>query len=196
MSKTVEFYFDVGSPATYLAHTQMAGLAERTGAAVQYKPMLLGGVFKATGNRSPVEVPAKGRHMIDADLPRWAKHWGVTITMPPGFPVNTLHLMRGAIAAAEDGFFDAYVDAIFQALWVDAQDMTDPAVIGAVLSGAGIDVKRFAERIGEDPVKQALIKTTEEAVERGIFGAPTFFIDGEMYFGQDRLDFVEAAAKG
>jgi 2-hydroxychromene-2-carboxylate isomerase len=196
MSKTVEFYFDFGSPTAYLAHTQMPGLGERTGARVLYRPLALGAVFKITGNTSPGAVPAKAVYLKTLDLPRYVRRYGVPFAFPPGFPINTKHLMRGAVAAAEDGGFAAYVDAVFRALWVEARDMTDPAVVAEVLTAAGLDATRFAERIQDDAVKQALIKATEEAVERGVFGAPTFFVDGEMYFGQDRLEFVEEAAGG
>jgi 2-hydroxychromene-2-carboxylate isomerase len=178
-----------------MAHTQMAGIAARTGATVDSKPILLGGIFKATGNRSPVEVPAKGRHMVEVDLQRWAAHWGVPpVVFPEGFPINTLPLMRGAIACAEDGGFEAYVDSVFAAIFRDAKDMADPAAIGTVISEAGLDAKHIFACVQEDAVKQALIAATEEAVERGVFGAPTFFIDGEMWWGQDRLDWVEEAA--
>ena len=195
MAATLEFFFDYGSPTTYLADTQIEALAERSGAKLVYRPMLLGGVFKATGNRSPVEVPAKGVYM-GADMARFAKRYGVPMNMNPFFPVNTLPLMRGAVVAQHDGFFAAYQKAMFRAMWVDEKDMNDPAVIGEVVSAAGIDVTSLLKRTGEQDIKDELKATTEEAVNRGAFGAPTFFVGDEMFFGQDRLEFVEAALSG
>lgn len=195
MAATLEFFFDYGSPTTYLADTQIEALAKRSGAKLVYRPMLLGGVFKATGNRSPVEVPAKGVYM-GADMARFAKRYGVPMNMNPFFPVNTLPLMRGAVVAQHDGFFAAYQKAMFRAMWVDEKDMNDPAVIGEVVSAAGIDVTSLLKRTGEQDIKDELKATTEEAVNRGAFGAPTFFVGDEMFFGQDRLEFVEAALSG
>jgi 2-hydroxychromene-2-carboxylate isomerase len=192
MSNTIEFFFDFGSPATYLAHTQMPALVARTGATVRYRPMLLGGVFKATGNQSPIMIAAKGT-WLGADLERFARRYGVPFNFPPGFPVNTLHLMRGAVVAEEEDTLQPYVDAVFQAMWVDTKNMTEPGVVGEVLSGAGLDAAHIFERVQEQAIKDKLIANTEEAVKRGVFGAPTFFVGDEMFWGQDRLDFVEEA---
>jgi 2-hydroxychromene-2-carboxylate isomerase len=192
MSNTIEFFFDFGSPATYLAHTQMPALVARTGATVRYRPMLLGGVFKATGNQSPIMIAAKGT-WLGADLERFARRYGVPFNFPPGFPVNTLHLMRGAVVAEEEDILQPYVDAVFRAMWVDTKNMTEPGVVGEVLSGAGLDAAHIFERVQEQAIKDKLIANTEEAVERGVFGAPTFFVGDEMFWGQDRLDFVEEA---
>ncbi len=192
MVKRVEFYFDFGSPNTYLAHTQMSGIAERTGAEIVYRPMLLGGVFKATENVSPAFHPLKEAYML-ADLPRCAKRWGVPFAMNPHFPINTLHLMRGAVALRDDDKFPAYADTVFRAIWAEEKDMGDPAVVAEVLGGVGIDARDFVARISEDEIKQGLIAATEAAVGRGIFGAPTMFVGDGMFFGQDRLDYVEAA---
>lgn len=192
MSKTVEFLFDFGSPATYLAHTQMPALAERTGASVRYRPMLLGGVFKATGNQSPIMVPAKGK-WLGGDLHRFARRYGVTFEFPKSFPVNTLHLMRGAVVAEEEGNLAPYTEAVFQAMWADGKDMTEPGVVAEVLSAAGLDAAHVLERAREQAIKDKLIACTEEAVKRGTFGAPTFFVGEDMFWGQDRLDFVEEA---
>lgn len=189
MTKTVEFYYDVGSPAAYLAWTQLPGLVAEYNGTLVYKPMLLGGVFKATGNRSPIEVAAKGRWM-NADLQRFAARYGVPFNRNPHFPINTLQLMRGATAALEDGDIETYNAAVFPAIWVEAKNMNDPLIVADVLRHAGIDADRFAHRIAEDAVKDRLKAVTEEAVERGVFGAPTMFIGDEMFFGQDRLDFV------
>ena len=196
MSKTVEFLYDIGSPFSYLAHTQMPGLAARTGATVDYRPILLGGIFKATGNASPVTIAAKGAYMNDADLPRYAKRYGVTLRTHPDFPFNTLAIMRGAFAAAEDDALATYTDAMFRAMWQEMRDMNDPKEIAAALTAAGLDAQRLFARIQEQPIKDKLREATEAAVARGVFGAPTFFVGEDLFFGQDRLDFVEEALVG
>lgn len=188
--RTIEFFFDYGSPFTYLAYTQLPGIAERTGAQIVYRPMLLGGVFKATGNRSPVEIAAKGV-WLNADLNRYAAHYGVPFAHNPHFPINTLPLMRGAVAADIDGRIVPYSDAIFRAIWADQRNMADPVVIAAVLREAGFDPAAMMAAIGTAEVKDKLRANTEEAVARGAFGAPTCFVGKEMFFGQDRLGFVE-----
>jgi 2-hydroxychromene-2-carboxylate isomerase len=191
---SIEFFFDYGSPASYLAYTQMPGLAQRTGATVVYRPMLLGGVFKATGNQSPVNIPAKGAWMM-IDLPRFARRYGVPYVRNPHFPINTLNLMRGAIAAEMDGRLISYSDAIFRAIWTDQKRMEDPIVIAEVLRAADFDPGTMMAAIGRPEVKDRLKAVTEEAVARGVFGAPTFFVGKEMFWGQDRLGFVEEEAK-
>jgi 2-hydroxychromene-2-carboxylate isomerase len=191
---SIEFFFDYGSPASYLAYTQMPSLAQRTGATVVYRPMLLGGVFKATGNQSPINIPAKGVWMMQ-DLPRFAKRYGVRYVRNPHFPINTLSLMRGAIAAEMDGRLIPFSDAIFRAIWVDQKRMEDPVVIGGVLRDAGFDPAAMMAAIGTAEVKDKLKAVTEEAVARGVFGAPTFFVGKHMFWGQDRLDFVEEEAR-
>jgi 2-hydroxychromene-2-carboxylate isomerase len=188
--RTLEFFFDYGSPASYLAYTQIPRIAERTGAQILYHPMLLGGVFKATGNHSPVDIAPKGVWMM-ADLARFAARYGVPYVRNPNFPINTLHLMRGAIAAENDGRLVPYSDAMFRAMWVDQRNMEDPIVIGTVLRAADFDPATMMAAIGTSGVKDRLRANTEEAVARGVFGAPTCFVGNEMFFGQDRLDFVE-----
>lgn len=196
MSRQVEFYFDFGSPNAYLAHTQMPGLAERTGAEVVYRPMLLGGVFKATDNTSPAFNPAKGRYLM-IDLPRSARRYGVPYEHNPHFPINTLALMRGAIAYRDEADFMAYCDAVYRAMWVEQRNMGEPEVVAEVLGGIGIGAEDFIARISDGEVKQGLIAATEEAVSRGIFGAPSFLVGDELFFGQDRIDHVaDALARG
>lgn len=194
MPKSVEFWFDVGSPAAYLAWTQLPALAQASGATIDYKPMLLGGVFQATGNKSPMELPAKGRYVL-ADLERFAERYRVPFRHNPFFPINTLALMRGAVAMQlhEENRFLPYVDAIFRAIWVEGRDMNDAATVGAVLQGAGFDAAGLLARTQQPEVKDRLKAITQEAVARGVFGAPTFFVAGRMYWGQDRLDFVKEA---
>lgn len=192
MSRQVEFYFDYGSPATYLAWTQLPMICEVRGAELVYKPMLLGGVFKAAGNNTPVAVPAKGKWMM-ADLPRFAKRYGVPFVMNPHFIINTMPVMRGVFWAQREGVFDAYDRAMYQAMWVDGVDLNNPDEIKRVVAEAGLDAEAMAEAIQQDEIKKALIDATGEAAGRGVFGAPTMFVDGEMHFGQDRLDWVEEA---
>jgi 2-hydroxychromene-2-carboxylate isomerase len=194
MNKTVEFFFDVGSPTTYLAWTQLPEIARETGASIAWRPMLLGGVFKATGNASPVTVPAKGRWMHD-DLTRWARRHGVPFAFNPHFPINTLMPMRGAagLQLRQPERLPAYLTAVFQAMWVTPVNLGDAPVLGATLAAAGFDADEFQALIGDPAVKAALIANTEEAVARGVFGAPSFFVGDTLFFGQDRLDFLRDA---
>ncbi|MBV9891110.1 MAG: 2-hydroxychromene-2-carboxylate isomerase [Rhizobacter sp.] len=193
-ARTVEFFFDVGSPASYLAWTQLPRLAAETNAGVVWRPMLLGGVFKATGNASPVTIPAKGRWMM-GDLQRWARRYGVTFSLNPHFPINTLTLMRGATAMQmrDPERFLAYVDVVYRAMFELPRDLGDVDVLVATLRQAGFDPGAFATLVADPEVKARLIATTEEAVARGVFGAPTFFVGEQMFFGQDRLEFVREA---
>ena len=195
MTKSVDFYFDVGSPTAYLAHNRLKQLKLEYGCSVIYHPVLLGGLFKASGNSSPVTVPAKGRYMMMEDLPRFAKLYNVPLNTNPHFPINTLNLMRGAVSALNEAYFDTYIDTIFNSIWVESRNMGDIDTVIEVLSDAGLDAKSIIEATQNPEVKQQLISNTEQAVERGLFGAPTMFVDGEMFFGQDRLQFVEAALK-
>lgn len=193
MSKTIEFYFDVGSPASYLAWTQLDALAQRTGARVELKPILLGGVFMATGNSSPATVPAKGNYSR-IDMQRYANRYGVTLNQNPFFPINTLQLMRGAMAYQGTADFERYLTTVFNAMWIDELDMGQPEVVGKVMTKGGFDPAEVMAKASDPAVKEQLKKATEEAVSRGVFGAPTFFVGDDMFFGQDRLEWVEAAA--
>ncbi len=190
MSKTLEFYFDVGSPASYLAWTQVPNIARRQNAQLSWKPMLLGGVFKATGNQSPVTIPAKGAFM-QADLARYAQRYDVPMQFSPFFPINTLQLMRGAIACQQLGKLESYLDAVFPALWAKGLDMGQPDIVAEVLHSGGFDPDEVFNVAGSAEVKARLITNTEEAVARGVFGAPSLFVDDILFFGQDRLDWVE-----
>ena len=194
MARTLEFCFDYGSPYSYLADTQVEAIAQRAGATLVRKPMLLGGVFKATGNHSPAELPQKSA-WSGFDMPMWARHYGVPFQRNPFFPVNTLALMRGAAAAQIDGSFERYHPAVFKAMWVEGRNLNDMKEVAAVLSSAGLDAGKFGARIQDQDVKDRLKATTEEAVARGVFGAPTCFVDKMMFFGNDRLPFVEMALK-
>jgi len=194
-AKTIEFYFDFGSPTTYLAHTQLPGIAADTGAQLDYKPMLLGGVFKATGNQSPVTLPAKARWMLH-DLERHARRYGVPYVHNPHFPINTLPLMRAAIGLQmhQPESFQRYVDTVFHAMWAEPVNLGDAGVLARVLTDAGFDAPALLALTAQPEVKAALIAATDAAVARGVFGAPTMFVDDQMHFGQDRLDFVREAA--
>ena len=194
MSRTVEYFFDFGSPTSYLAWTQLPRIAAETGAGIVWRPMLLGGVFKATGNASPVTVPAKGRWM-NGDIARWAKRYGVPFRFNPHFPINTLTLMRGAVGLQmrQPADFMRYVDLMHRAMWEAPVNLGDPAVLAETLTAAGFDAEAFTALVSDPEVKARLVANTEEAVARGAFGAPTFFVGEAMFFGQDRLDFVREA---
>lgn len=193
-ARTVEFFFDFGSPATYLAWTQLPGLCAAAGATLVQRPMLVGAVFKATGNASPITIPAKGRWVIE-DLARYARRYGVPIAVNPHFPVNTLVPMRIATGVQRErpAEFDALQTALFRAMWVDRRNLGDPATLGEVIAGAGLDAAALLALADRQDVKDALKATTEEAIRRGAFGAPTMFVGDTMFFGQDRLDFVREA---
>ena len=194
MTRAVEFYFDVGSPAAYLAWTQLPKIVQQAGCEIEYRPFLLGGVFQATGNRSPMEVPAKGQYMQD-DLQRFARRYGVPFRHNPHFPINTLVLMRGALGLQmrEPQRMVPYVDAVYRAIWVDAKNMNDPATVVAVQQQAGFVPDHLLALTADPAVKDELKVVTQEAVARGAFGAPTFFVGDQMFWGQDRLDFVKEA---
>jgi 2-hydroxychromene-2-carboxylate isomerase len=189
--RAIEYFFDVGSPTSYLAWTQLPRIVAETGATIAWRPMLLGGVFKATGNASPVTVPAKGRWMSD-DIRRWAERYGVPFRFNPHFPINTLTLMRGAagLQLRRPGELAHYLAVVERAMWVEPKNLGDPAVLAETLGAAGFDSAEFMALVGDPEVKARLIATTDEAVARGVFGAPTFFVGAAMFFGQDRLEFV------
>lgn len=182
----VEFYFDIGSPYSYLAYKRLLQIK----ANIIWKPMLLGGVFQATGNKSPVEFAFKRAYGAQ-DMQRWAKHYGVKMEMPAVFPVNTLAVMRAATGylSQDKAKFLRYIDCIFNAMFQEPQALGEAQVLGALLAKNGFT--DFLEVINMQEVKDKLKATTEEAVARGVFGAPTFFVGDQMFFGQDRLLFVE-----
>jgi 2-hydroxychromene-2-carboxylate isomerase len=194
VSKSVEFFFDVGSPTSYLAWTQLPAICEQAGAELVYRPMLLGAVFKATGNASPAAVPAKSRYM-DADMARYAHRYGVPLASNPHFPIITLALMRAAtgVEMLMPERFGDYLRGVFKAMWVDALNLNDPAITAAALKESGFDPAQIMDLVNNAEVKDRLRATTDEAVKRGVFGAPTMFVGSEMFFGQDRLEFVREA---
>ena len=192
---TVEIWYDFGSPASYLGYWQVKKVAERTGASIDYQPMLLGGVFQAVGNTSPASIAAKGKWLF-GDLSNYAAKYGLPFAMNPNFPVNTLALMRGAIVAQRRDELVAYSDAMFNAVWRDEKDMADIAVVGATLTEAGLDAQAYGEGMQDQAIKDALKAQVERAVAKGVFGAPTFFVGEQMWWGQDRLTWVEEALSG
>ena len=196
MSKSVEFVFDVGSPYSYLAYHQLPKVAKAAGADIIWTPVLLGALFQATGASSPAEIPAKGRHSY-IDLLRWAKAYGISVKMNPNFPINTLPLMRGAVAMQmrSEVDFHRYLSTIFSAMFEEPVNLGDPIEIGKVLAKAGFDPMQFMTLITDQAVKDKLKENSNNAVARGAFGAPTFFVGEEMYWGQDRLHFVAEALK-
>lgn len=193
----IDFIFDFGSPNSYLAHKVMLGIAARTGATVTYIPCLLGGIFKLTGNQSPMTAFAGVRHKLDyemLEMRRFVERHGVAFTMNPHFPVNTLLIMRGAVAAEKLGVAAPYIDAVMDHMWAQPKKMDDPAIAAAALNSSGLDGAAILELAQSPDIKAKLVANTENAVARGVFGAPTFFIGKEMWFGKDRLQEVEEFA--
>jgi 2-hydroxychromene-2-carboxylate isomerase len=190
------FYFDFGSPNAYLAHKVLPEIETRTGVKAIYVPVLLGGIFKLTGNQSPVMAFAgiKNKWAYEQlEVERFRlRHNLLNFRYNPHFPVNTLAIMRIAHAAAQQGLLPAYVNAMFEAMWERELNMADPAVIKDVLDQAGLPAADLLAAAQTDPVKTALLKATEQAVETGVFGSPSFHVGTELYFGKDRLDLVEA----
>jgi len=200
-ARQVEFHFDFGSPNAYLSHAVIPAIARRTGASFVYVPVLLGGVFKMTNNRSPMEAFAGVTNKLayqQVETERFiARHGIARFAMNPHFPVNTLLVMRGAVAADMAGVLARYVDAMFAAMWEERRKLDDPEVAREVLDAAGLDGAGLLARAQEAPVKERLLENTKSSVARGAFGSPTFFVGGEMYFGKDQLrDLEEALVAG
>ena len=196
MAKTFDYYFDFGSLASYLAHTQMDKIKTETGATPNYLPMLLGGVFKATGNVSPASVPAKGKYIF-VDFKRFADSYGVPLETNPYFPIITTTLMRmlTGLQMRSDARMHEFMDVIFKAIWVDALNLNDPEMLTSVLTKAQFDPAELLALANEQATKDKLKDVTTQAVERGVFGAPTFFVGTQMYWGQDRIEQLKLALK-
>ncbi len=198
MTKTVEFFYDFTSPTAYLAWRRLPEILARTGASVKYRPMFLGGVMQTTGNRPPGTLPQKGKWMA-ADLQRWAKKFNTPYQPNPHFPMMTLMVQRAAQEWVDRPDFERYLAAIFTAAWQDQKNIADKAVLAEILTTAGLSAEDFFAAAENPANKEKLKAVTDEAVARGVFGAPTFFVQTpegeEMHFGQDRLDFVEDALK-
>jgi 2-hydroxychromene-2-carboxylate isomerase len=198
--EAAQFLFDFGSPNAYLAHKVIPAIEVRTGALFTYVPVLLGGVFKATGNRSPMEayagIPSKLAYEALETRRFVARHALTRFSVNPHFPVNTLMIMRGAVAARTLNLFAPYVDAVFAAMWEDGRKMDETAVVVETLAAAGLPADRLLALTQDPAIKERLIANTAAAVERGVFGSPSFFVGGELFFGKDRLDQVEEAIAG
>ncbi len=191
--RALEFFFDYGSPYSYLASTQVEALAQRTGAQLRWRPFLLGGVFKATGGEPPVSNMYKARYLYK-DLQDWARVYGLPqVVLPDGFPVNSLSADRLGFVAEEVGLLPAWSHVVFRAAFVEGRDISRPEVLRELAASAGLDPQAAFARMLSPEVKDRLRLNTEEAVRRGAFGAPTFFVGEQMFFGNDRLGFVEAA---
>jgi len=189
-NKIVNFYFDFGSPATYLAWTQIFKIVEESNVNLNMIPILLGGVFKETGNQSPAFIPAKGKWM-NGDLKMHADMYGVEFNSNSFFPINTLNLMRGAIASKKLNIFEKYSEAIFTGIWVKDLNLGDLEILKNYLEQSGIKTDKLFNLSQDQEVKNELISNTQDAVTKGVFGAPTFIIDDKLIFGQDRLHFLK-----
>ena len=189
-----KFIFDFGSPKTYLVYKLLPGIEKRTNINAEYVPVLLGGIFKSTNNVSPIEsfktVPAKGKY-DDLDTERFVKKHDIAFNFNSNFPINTLNLMRGAIFAQENGIFDKYVEVVFKSMWVDNQKMDDLEVVQSVFLKNKLPVKEIFEGTQDQKIKDKLIKNTSEAVEKGVFGAPSMLVNNELFFGKETLQDVE-----
>jgi 2-hydroxychromene-2-carboxylate isomerase len=198
MSQPIEFFFDIGSPYSYLAATQIQGVSERTGVSVQWRPFLLGGVFRDSGNQMPASVPAKARWML-TDMTLWSAHYGVPFRMSSHFPLNTLRTQRALISAEKNVGHDAMVklaQRLFSAYWADDVDVSQEEAVAACANDCGLNGSAIVEGASDPAVKQALIDVTAEAVQRGAFGAPSLFVGDTLFWGQDRLPLIESHLKG
>jgi len=195
-----QFLFDFGSPNAFLSHRAIPAIEQRTGVKFEYVPVLLGGIFKATNNRSPAETLAgirNKREFMQLETDRFLRRFNVKpYVWNPHFPVNTLMLMRGAVAAQAEGVFETYVEAAFHHMWEAPKKMDDPEVIGTALTSSGLDAAKLFARAQEPEIKNRLMENTQDAVERGAFGSPTFFVGKEMFFGKEQLREVEELVTG
>jgi len=196
----VQFLFDFGSPNAYLSHEAIPAIEKRTGASFEYVPILLGGIFKATNNRSPVETLAGVKNkpeFMQLETERFIKRFNVQpYVWNPYFPINTLNLMRGAVAAQFEGVFKKYVEAAFHHMWREPKKMDDPQVAVKALTESGLDGAKLLTRAQDADVKAKLVENTQKAVERGAFGSPTFFVGNEIFFGKEQLREVEELVTG
>ena len=195
MSKEVDFYFDFASPNAYLSHKVMHSIKERTGVTVNYIPVLLGGIFKLTNNKPPMEQFFGGKNKNEyqnLEMQRFiTKHGLEKFQMNPHFPVISLQIIRGAVAADMDGYLEDYIDKVLVHMWEEPKKMDDPEIIKSAFEESGFDSEKLMAQMQDPDVKAKLISNTEAAAERGVFGIPTFFVGDEMYFGKDTLWQVE-----
>ena len=194
MSRKVEFYYDFSSPYTYLASKRIEKLCEDNGAELVWKPFLLGGVFNEIGSVPAVQIDNKFGY-LKKDVKDSAEFYGIDLNFPELFPLNSVRAMRGAFAAAEKNRLAEYNHVLFRAYWTEGADLSKPEIIGEVVKSAGLDTEWFLERIGEQDIKDKLRDETDGAIRRGVFGAPTMFIGDKMFWGNDRLDFLDRYLK-
>jgi len=195
MSQTIEFFWDPASTYSYLAATQIEAFAKANGATVVWKPFLLGKAFEATGNKMPASIPAKAKYLFkDATL--WARYYQVPFAMPKVFPLNSVLASRACIAADQAGQGVPFTLALLKAYWAEGQDLSQPEAVAAVARSVGLDAEAILAATGTQPVKDVLRANTEDAVARGVFGAPTFFIGKQMFWGNDRLPLMAAFLAG
>ena len=197
MTKTVDFYFDFASPNAYLSHQVVPGIEERTGTKFNYIPVLLGGIFKATNNKPPMEaffgILNKNEYQ-SVEMKRFQERHGIDkFKMNPHFPVMSLQIIRGAVGAQQDGYLDKYIDEVLKHMWEEPKKMDDPEVIKEAFTESGFDADRLMNQMQDPDIKAQLIENTENAVKRGTFGIPTFFVEDDIYFGKDTLWQVEEA---
>ncbi|WP_375786058.1 2-hydroxychromene-2-carboxylate isomerase [Bradyrhizobium sp. Pha-3] len=200
VSQNPQFLFDFGSPNAFLSHEAIPAIEQRTGVKFEYVPILLGGIFKATNNKSPAETLAGVKNkpeFMKIETERFLKRFNVKpYTWNPFFPVNTLNLMRAAVAAQLEGVFEKYIEAAFHHMWVEPKKMDDPEVAGKAIAASGLDAAKLFARAQDADVKARLIANTQAAVERGAFGSPTFFVGNEIFFGKEQLREVEELVSG
>ncbi len=195
MGKKLEFFYDFSSPYSYLASTRIERICGKYAAELDWKPFLIGGVYKETGNRAPLEVPSKKIYMIQ-DVKDWARHYGVELNFPGLFPVNSVKSMRGALVAKEQGRIRDYTKKLFELYWIQNEDISQDDVLRFALKELDMDHELFIGRINQQEIKDELRNETAEAVRRGAFGAPTIFVGDRMFWGNDRLVFVESYLMG
>jgi len=200
VSQNPQFLFDFGSPNAFLSHEAIPAIEQRTGVKFEYVPILLGGIFKATNNKSPAETLAGVKNkpeFMKIETERFLKRFNVKpYTWNPFFPVNTLNLMRAAVAAQLEGVFERYIEAAFHHMWVEPKKMDDPEVADKAIAASGLDAAKLFARAQDADVKAKLIANTQAAVERGAFGSPTFFVGNEIFFGKEQLREVEELVSG
>ena len=193
MTKTVTFCFDFGSPYSYLAYNYLSPIKD-AGAQIELKPVLLGGIFKATGNQPPATVQKKGEYMFK-DIQRWSKKLNISFKMNPYFPILTVPHMRGAILAQKKNILEDYMQSMFDSMWLKGLNLNDQEILTQVASESGIDPNEFAEGISSDEVKNELKVNTQFAIDKGAFGVPTYFLEDEMFWGIDSIKFLLDALK-
>ena len=188
MAKNVTFCFDFGSPYSYLAYNNLNSIRE-AGGEVTIMPVLLGGIFKATGNQPPATVQKKGEYMFK-DINRWSKKLDIPFKMNPYFPILTVPHMRGAVLAQRENILEKYMQVMFEAIWVKAMNLNDQEILTNIAEKSGIDPNQFAEEISSDEIKNKLRENTEFAISKGAFGVPTYYLDDEMFWGIDSVKFL------